>query len=279
MRICFTSDLHGRLPLYDQLTELVRAQQPEVLILGGDMHADVDAPTAPARQLGFVEQELLPRVRLWREMARGLDVLCVLGNHDAAFTQTRLAQADEAGELVLLLPNRSRAVRGIAFLGMHLTPPTPYWLKDFERLDRPGDALPSEGGVVWDAARQTLRDVKPAEHFGRHPTLADALAELPIPGEPWVFVCHAPPAESKLDRLPHAPGCVGSQAVREFLERHNPRCALHGHVHESLAVAGAYADEIADTLCINPGQSHETLHAVCFSLEKPAATLRHTLAD
>jgi Icc-related predicted phosphoesterase len=40
---------------------------------------------------------------------------------------------------------------------------------------------------------------------------------------------------------------VGSTAIREFIERHQPLLALHGHVHESRA-----AERIGRTLCLNP---------------------------
>ena len=40
MRVCFTSDLHGAASLYEQLEELLRAQTPDLLILGGDLFPD-----------------------------------------------------------------------------------------------------------------------------------------------------------------------------------------------------------------------------------------------
>ncbi len=58
---------------------------------------------------------------------------------------------------------------------------------------------------------------------------------------------------------------------------------LHGHIHESPEVSGAYTDRIAETLCINPGQLTFTdrgpseLSAVTFEVEDPEKTLTHTL--
>jgi Icc-related predicted phosphoesterase len=46
-------------------------------------------------------------------------------------------------------------------------------------------------------------------------------------------------------------GPVGSTAVREAIELHQPLLALHGHIHESRGV-----DRIGRTLCINPGSEY-----------------------
>ena len=76
---------------------------------------------------------------------------------------------------------------------------------------------------------------------------------------------HIPPYNSNLDSAPEltedlrprisggeqAMIPVGSQAVREFIERHQPLLGLHGHVHESRGVA-----RIGRTLCLNPGSRY-----------------------
>jgi Icc-related predicted phosphoesterase len=45
---------------------------------------------------------------------------------------------------------------------------------------------------------------------------------------------------------------VGSTAVREAIERHQPALALHGHIHEARGT-----HRLGRTLCINPGSSYE----------------------
>jgi Icc-related predicted phosphoesterase len=44
---------------------------------------------------------------------------------------------------------------------------------------------------------------------------------------------------------------IGSTAVRDAIERHQPLVGLHGHVHESPA-----AQQIGRTQCINPGSEY-----------------------
>jgi Icc-related predicted phosphoesterase len=79
-----------------------------------------------------------------------------------------------------------------------------------------------------------------------------------------IFNLHCPPYKSGLDEAPaidadlkllhggRALRPVGSTAVRESIERHQPLLSLHGHIHESKG-----AVKIGKTLSINPGSSYE----------------------
>ncbi|MHB1998934.1 MAG: metallophosphoesterase family protein [Solirubrobacteraceae bacterium] len=95
----------------------------------------------------------------------------------------------------------------------------------------------------------------------------DALAsQLEDPSQA-IFNLHVPPYDSTLDtaaQLDEDLGVVmlgsepkmipvGSTAVRELIERHQPLLSLHGHVHESPG-----AKRIGRTLCINPGSDYHT---------------------
>ncbi len=67
--------------------------------------------------------------------------------------------------------------------------------------------------------------------------------------KPMIAVCHAPPWGTMLDRitnLRHA----GSKAVREFLQREQPRFFFCGHIHEA---AGA-SDKLGETSAMNVGK-------------------------
>jgi uncharacterized protein len=80
-----------------------------------------------------------------------------------------------------------------------------------------------------------------------------------------IAVIHVPPRDTTLDEAPElsedlslqssagglAMGHVGSTAVRSWLERAQPLCGFHGHVHESKATA-----HLGRTLCINPGSEY-----------------------
>jgi len=49
---------------------------------------------------------------------------------------------------------------------------------------------------------------------------------------PLVLICHSPPKDTSVDQV--RPGLhAGSQAVRDFIEKHQPRYCLCGHIHEA----------------------------------------------
>jgi Icc-related predicted phosphoesterase len=78
-----------------------------------------------------------------------------------------------------------------------------------------------------------------------------------------IFNLHVPPINSTLDNAPvldenlmpidagqRIEG-VGSTAVRNAIERHQPLLALHGHIHESKGFTN-----IGRTMCMNPGSTY-----------------------
>jgi Icc-related predicted phosphoesterase len=67
--------------------------------------------------------------------------------------------------------------------------------------------------------------------------------------KPMISICHAPPHGTMLDRitnLRHA----GSRAVREFLQREQPRYFFCGHIHE----AGGVSEKLGPTSAMNVGK-------------------------
>jgi len=79
------------------------------------------------------------------------------------------------------------------------------------------------------------------EHY-----LACGFSQIPS-DMPMILVSHQPPLKTKCDRISSGDH-VGSIAVRDFIEKHQPRICFTGHIHESIGV-----DKIGDTHIINPG--------------------------
>jgi Icc-related predicted phosphoesterase len=94
--------------------------------------------------------------------------------------------------------------------------------------------------------------------------IESVVSEVTAPAERTIFSFHCPPYGSGLDEAPEltedmrlkhagrAPVPLGSTAVREAIEKHQPALSLHGHIHESRGNA-----RIGRTLCINPGSAYE----------------------
>ncbi len=276
MKICFTSDFHGRATLYEQLDRLLADSRPDLLVLGGDMFLDGDLDDPIGTQVAFIERSFGPRLERWRGGGR-MRIACILGNHDWLCACSALHQFEQEGLLVQLDPSRPWECGGVSFLGYSFTPPTPYWVKDFERLDLRNDPIPETGGAFWDDTARDVQKASAEDFFAGHPSMGETLEAVAPPVGRWIWVCHAPPYGTGLDRLPHVNGPVGSRAVRAFIERTGPLCSLHGHIHESPRVTHRFTERIGRTLCVNPGQGEERLHAVVFDSDDPAGTIRHTL--
>jgi Icc-related predicted phosphoesterase len=109
----------------------------------------------------------------------------------------------------------------------------------------------------WDTYREEDEDVL-LERIER------MVAEVTNEPERTVFSLHCPPYNTGLDEAPQltadmtlkdagrATVPVGSTAVRQAIERHQPALALHGHIHEARGT-----HRLGKTLCINPGSSYE----------------------
>lgn len=71
--------------------------------------------------------------------------------------------------------------------------------------------------------------------------------ELPL----RIMVCHTPPFNTEVDMIGSG-AHVGSIAVREFIETHQPDLCITGHIHEASG-----EDTIGRTKIINPGPLFE----------------------
>ncbi len=276
MRIAYSSDLHGHAALYDQLEALLAHERPDLLILGGDLFIDGPSDDPRGVQTAYVQRVVLPRLRSWRERQPGLHIACVNGNHDWLPTRAALTEAAAASIVHVLDHHQATNIDGLKLLGYSATPPCPYVAKDFERRDLDDDPVPAHAGALWDAAAGRAQLLDAHAIYAARASIAAELRGAALLGGDWLLVSHAPPHDTGLDRMLDVPGSLGSRAVRRFIEERRPRVALHGHFHDAPQVSGRFACRIGPTLCINPGQTENTLHAVIFESESPETTLRHT---
>lgn len=282
-RCLFASDLHGRLDRYEKLLATAERERPAAILLGGDL-LPLASPALPGGGSDFLLDWLGPRLeasrsRLGRAYPR---LLAIFGNDDPRAEVESLAELERRG-LLEHAHGRRFAVGPFAVYGYACVPPTPFTLKDWERYDvsrfvDPGSVSPEEGH----------RSVPVPESDTRWGTIAGDLQAL-VGGddlERAVFLFHAPPYETALDRaaldgraVDHAPldAHVGSIAIRRFIEARQPLATLHGHVHESARITGAWQERIGRTLCLSAAHDGPELALVRLDLENPEAATRDLL--
>lgn len=286
MKILFASDLHGQPEHWTQLVDLARLHTPDMLIIGGDAFPDGDIDDPVGSQGRFVEEDvrkhLLDLHRLSAKPTLGpdaagdgtaLNVGMILGNHDWACSAGALQKLQRDNLLHVLESDKPWHAGGVAFLGYPCVPPSPYPVKDFERLDYPGQPYLFGDGVIWDDEHDRPVRIEPGRYLAMLPTIQEELEQIaPAAAPDWVLVAHAPPQDGDLDVLPKA-GHVGSRSVREFIARRRPALSLHGHIHESPGLTGRFWEQIGPTVAVNPGQRTDQLAAVLVDLSEQAITL------
>jgi len=277
MTRCFlVSDLHGNRGRYQKLLDIIGAEAPQAVFLAGDLLPSSLSllGSGGSSSSDFVEEYLVKEFLLLKQqMKNGYPrIFVIMGNDDPRHFESSIMQGESMGAWEYV-HNRKAALGSFQVYGYSYVPPTPFLLKDWERYDvsryvDPGSVSPEEG----------LRSVHISEDEKRNATIKDDLNRLLGDDNPElpVFLFHAPPHDSNLDRaaldgktIDHVPldVHVGSIAIRRFIEAHQPLVTLHGHVHESARLTGSWRDRIGRTHAFSAAHSGPELALVSFSLE------------
>ena len=271
-RCFFISDLHGRVERYRTLFDLIAAERPDAVMLGGDLLPHHWSATVEAGD--FIEEVLRNGLRGLRRRLGGRypQLLVVLGNDDERLSERSLLDGEEEG-LWTYCHERWVELAGHPVLGYSAVPPTPFQLKDWERHDVSRYVDP--GAVSPEAGRRTV-DVDADEV--RHGTIAGDLERLAAGREleSALLLFHSPPYDTDLDRadldgqsIDHVPldVHVGSVAIRRFIEQRQPLLTLHGHIHEAPRLTGSWRQKIGRTHCFTAAHDGPELAVVRFDLE------------
>jgi Icc-related predicted phosphoesterase len=286
MKFLYTSDLHGEIYLYQELFSLAVSSSSEAMAIGGDL-----LPSFPAtrryedmipNQKTFVDQFLSGFFNRVLETSAIRQIFLIAGNWDLGYSYL----FREPAERIVDLNRRSyRLENGYELLGYPFVPPTPFRPKDFEKMDDRESPWPPQKNPSYTLSSEAsgLTPVDAYLYLRGRETIEEDLDRLPQPlhQKRAIYIMHSPPFGTRLDLIEGGKS-AGSRSIRTFIERHQPRLTLHGHIHESPRLSGAYLDRMGETLSINPGQSIWTgrnasrFHAVTFEIERIEQTLAHT---
>lgn len=287
MKVLYTSDLHGEIHLYQELLSLTVSPSSEIIIIGGDLFPSFP-PTKRyedmvPNQKTFIDQFLSPFFKRILETTSVQQIFLIPGNWDLGYPYL----FKEPTERIIDLNQRSyRLKNGYELIGYPFVPPTPFRPKDYEKMDdREAPWPPQKNPSYILSSDQTdqLTPIDPYLYLRGRETIEEDLDRLPKPlsQKRTIYIMHSPPFGTRLDLIQGGKS-AGSRSIKTFLERNQPLLTLHGHIHESAELSGAYMDRIGKTLSINPGQSAWSdrdimkLHAVTFEIERIEETLTHT---
>ncbi len=269
----FVSDLHGKVSRYEKLFLQIEKMMPRAVFFGGDiLPAGLKyRKNSQAVPVDFVNGFLAPSFKRLKDLlgTNYPDVFIILGNDDPRSEETSFLDNEEKG-LWHYMHMKKRKLDDYTVYGYAMVPPTPFLLKDWERYDvsryvDPGCVHPTEG----------YRTVPPDADTGFSTIKADL--EL-LAGDDdlskAIFLFHSPPYKTSLDRagldgvkVDHVPVDVhvGSIAIKEFIEKQNPVLTLHGHIHESAKITGAWKEKINSTMAYSAAYDGPGLALVRFS--------------
>ena len=282
----FVCDLHGQVQRYETLFKTIQAEQPAVVLLGGDLLplGGKYLPIGGVEKRSFINgfmQEGFSRVH--DEMGDTYpEVFLILGNDDPRCEEINLAPGEAQG-LWTYVHKQWVEVGDTHLCGYACVPPTPFMLKDWERYDvsrfvDPGCIAPEDG---YHSTPVSLEEVRKATIQAELDNLAQG-----VDLSRGIFLFHSPPYRSKLDRaaldgrmIEHAPVDfhVGSIAIRRFIEKRQPLITLHGHVHESARISGAWRERIGRTYTFSAGHDGVELALVRFDPDMPEKAKRELI--
>lgn len=308
--VYYASDIHGSDRLWRKFVNAGAFYGADVIVMGGDLAGKAVLPIV-RRNGGYVARELDGDSVFGDDELEGVETrIRNLGFYPLVTTDEELdaAHGDRAAIDALFERAMERSVRGwidlarerLAGTGIRLyvmlgNDDEPH-LKNVlaeAGVDCEDEAVElGEGfqmvscGFANPTPWQSPRELPEGELEQRIET---AVAKLEDPARS-VFNLHVPPVGTSLDRAPQLDdtlkpvvrggavvvASVGSTAVRNVIERHQPPLALHGHIHESRGTA-----KVGRTVCINPGSEYAegVLHGALCVLDRKKGLRNYQLVS
>jgi Icc-related predicted phosphoesterase len=290
LNLYFATDVHGSEQCFRKFLNAGNAYGPDVMVLGGDVAGK--AVQAIARhddgRYRFTFRGRAYDLEDGEELVRVERLIADNGYYPWRSAPGDLERAAEDGSIhsILLDLMRERLAAWLELADERLRPQGrhAFWMLG---NDDPPELAPLLDAAPWGShAEDRVLDLGDGHalvslgYSNRTPwhsyrelsedelaTRIDALfAQVEDPPRA-VLNAHVPPFQSGLDEAPVLDaeltvqtsagqvkmGAVGSTAVRDAIERHQPMASLHGHVHESAGFR-----RIGRTLAVNPGSDYGT---------------------
>lgn len=253
-RFLYVTDLHGWTAGYQAVMDEAFARDVSAVVNGGDVlpkqgQSHVNQPV-------FIE-EYMPA---WLEALGegGIEYWAMLGNDDLRVVtgawREMMGRFDTAHDLT---DGWQAFGPDLAICGLNCVPDHPFGLKDLSVLDSDDFRSPPQFGRAVVSTPTGYDEIDDLHAFlkGR-PTIETLLDEIASDADGMdraLLVSHSPPAGAGLATIGGGLD-VGSQALRRWIEVHQPLLTLHGHIHESPDVSGVHTARIGRTVAHQPGQ-------------------------
>lgn len=284
LKCLFTSDLHGNKSKYERLFNYIDQFHPDAVFLGGDLSRSLISINGKYSKNTFFSEYVFNKLQNLKLNLKDLYpiIFVILGNDDSKNLENEMYRIEKY-KLWKYINEKHYKWKGYDIFGYSYVPPTPFLLKDWERYDvsryvDPGAIAPEEGIFTYEN-----RD--PEENFK---TIKNDLEKYDLELDFNKLIClfHSPPHKTLLDRgdldgkfVDHVPMDVhlGSMAIYNFIEQHQPLLSMHGHIHESTRLTGSWKDKIGKTSCFNGSHDGPELSIITFNPAEPEFAVRELI--
>ncbi len=260
-KLIYTADLHGNEDFYKRLLKKAEEENIDAIVIGGDLCPRIGDTKKEKinNQKIFLEKFMISLFKEFKQNNKNKEIYLIMGNDDFRINLEVLENAEKNTILKSIHKksiklNKNYNIAGYSFINF-----TPFRLKDWEKFEYEGDMAPNQ------FFSEEIRSIE--REWG---TIQDDLQKLKKLSNPkkTIYTIHAPPYNTKLDIITTGVH-VGSKAVREFVEKEQPLLTLHGHIHESPQMSGAWHDKINKTICVNVGSKYpaDILNCVVIDVE------------
>jgi Icc-related predicted phosphoesterase len=267
----FVSDIHGNIPRFRRLFQIIRNETPDAVFLGGDL--------LPLQSINhntmeeFIETTIFSEIKnIQNEVDKKIRFFIIMGNDDPRIYEQLFINADKS-DFLDYIHQKTISYKKMFITGYSYVPPTPFQLKDWERYDV--SQYVDVGAVSLEQGKRTV-DV-PLDEI-KYSTIAEDLEKLSkqSPSGKTIYLFHSPPYHSCLDRadlhgkkVDHVPMDVhvGSIAIQHFIKTHQPLLTLHGHVHESAHITGWWKEKVERTYSFTAAHYGPELAVVRFDTD------------
>ena len=292
-KVVYTSDVHGNRNQLKTFVEYALRAKPATVIIGGELApSNTRIDTANSRyidaQRTFLEQDFPEMILPLKKGLPETKIFVMLGNDDCEVNL----------DVLNAHPELYTEIRGKRFgiddthdiVGYSVVPITPFLVKEFQKFDL--SDIPEWARKEYQHAQKksNLRGLRSVRHqnseweilqFEQSQEISDSIQKdlqdtlFTTRSQNTVYVFHAPPYNTALDIFAEDKH-VGSFAVREFIQKNNPKITLHGHIHETVDMSGKFLDHIGDSILISAGNHNydNKVAVVEFDLYKPELAQR-----